>query len=92
MSDQPDLRTLYEDVIPPAGSRERLRARLTEPDLYETTVWVFTHRVAAGIAAAWLLVGFLHMRPAEPAAEPDVASWISTDTSLETIPIDPLQD
>lgn len=89
MNEQPDLKSLYEDLTPPSGSSSRLRARLIEPDLYETAVWVFTHRVAAGIAATWILVGFLHLWPTYPSAEPDVAEWIMVDTSMETILTDP---
>lgn len=85
MNEHPDLKSLYEDLTPPGGAAARLRERLTEPDLYETAVWVFTHRVAAGIAAAWFLVGFLHVWPTEPAMEPDVAAWVAVDTSLDDL-------
>jgi|GEM_PF-4337811 len=85
MNDHPDLRSLYEDLTPPVGAAARLRTRLREPDLMETAVWVFTHRVAAGIAAAWILVGFLHVWPADPVQDPDVSAWVMVDTSLDDL-------
>ena len=94
MNEHPDLKSLYEELTPPTGASSRMRDRLREPDLVETAVWVFTHRVAAGMAASWLLVSALHIWPSDPVLEPDVAAWVMVDSSLDDLlsETDPIQE